>query len=89
MNSSGSWELEIDPDFFKQLRRIPKDYSRHILEVVEDLRQNPFAGDIQKMKDDKDTWRRRVGVYRIFYEIFPDEKAIRVFHVERRTSKTY
>ena len=89
MNSKENWDLEIDPDFFKELRRIPKDSSRQILQIVRDLPDSPFAGDIQKMKGEKDIWRRRVGAYRIFYEIFPDEKGIRVFHVERRTSKTY
>ena len=89
MNSKESWDLEIDPDFFKELKHIPQDYSRQILQVVENLPGNPFGGDVQKMKGEKDIWRRRVGAYRIFYEIFPTEKAIRVFHVERRTSKTY
>ncbi len=89
MNSRENWDLEIDPDFFKELKRIPKDYSTQILQVVGELPKNPFAGDIQKMRDEKNTWRRRVGAYRVFYEVFVEDKAIRVFHVERRTSKTY
>lgn len=89
MSSKKSWDLEIDPQLFKELKRIPKDYSEQILGVVRVLPNDPFAGDIQKMKGEKDTWRRRVGAYRIFYEVFVEEKSIRVFHVERRTSKTY
>lgn len=89
MNSGENWDLEIDPNFFKELKRVPKSYSEHILKVVEELSGNPFVGDIQKMKGEKNTWRRRIGAYRIFYEIFVDEKTIRIFRVERRASKTY
>jgi len=89
MNLNKSWDLEIDPDFFKELKRVPKGYSKQVLEVVRILPENPFAGDIQKMKGEKNTWRRRVGAYRIFYDIFVEERVIRVFHIERRTSKTY
>jgi mRNA interferase RelE/StbE len=89
MNSRENWELEIDPDFFKELRRVPQDYTDRILEVVEALSVHPFIGDVRKMKGEKNIWRRRIGAYRIFYEVFTEEMVIRVFHVERRTSKTY
>jgi mRNA-degrading endonuclease RelE of RelBE toxin-antitoxin system len=48
-----------------------------------------FQGISKKMKGEKDVWRRRVGVFRIFYELIPEEKIVHVFKVERRTSKTY
>ncbi|MBI2024454.1 type II toxin-antitoxin system RelE/ParE family toxin [Candidatus Giovannonibacteria bacterium] len=50
---------------------------------------DPFFGDIQKMKGEKNTWRRRIGSYRLFYKIYSDKKIILVFRLERRTSKTY
>ncbi|PIQ07418.1 MAG: hypothetical protein COW72_00415 [Candidatus Nealsonbacteria bacterium CG18_big_fil_WC_8_21_14_2_50_37_10] len=43
----------------------------------------------KKMRGEKNVWRRRVGAYRIFYELIQKEKVIHVFWVERRTSKTY
>jgi len=41
------------------------------------------------MKGEDDTWRRRTGSYRIFYKIKNEDEIILVFHIERRTSKTY
>jgi mRNA-degrading endonuclease RelE of RelBE toxin-antitoxin system len=75
--------------FSKALRKSPKNFARWILTVIESLPQNPYAGDIQKMEGEKNVWRRRIGHYRIFYEIIPKEKIVHVFHTERRTSKTY
>jgi len=41
------------------------------------------------MRGEENIWRRRVGAFRVFYELLPQEKVVYVFHVKRRTSKTY
>lgn len=89
MSSSKSWDLQIDPGVFKNLKKVPRHDAEIILEVVRLLPVNPYFGDIRKMKGGENTWRRRVGVYRIFYGIKISKKTILVFHLERKTSKTY
>lgn len=89
MNSSKNWVLHVDPSVYKSLRKIPQEYARKIVHVIETLPNDPFSGDIDKMKGSHDKWRRRVGEYRIFYKIDVENKIILVFHVERRTSSTY
>ena len=89
MSSPKSWDLQVDPGVFKILRKIPRHDSEAILNVVKFLPLDPYFGDIQKMKDEENSWRRRVGAYRIFYKIKILEKIILVFNLERRTSKTY
>lgn len=89
MSSNENWRLEVDVQVYKDLKRLPKSNIQKILEVIEKLPENPYAGDIQKMKGEVNVWRRRIGEYRMFYEILIKEKVIQVFRVERRTSKTY
>ncbi len=89
MSSRESWELHIDPSVLKALKKIPRRDKETLLEVIHFLPLNPFFGDIQKMKGAEDTWRRRVGSYRIFYRLKNFERVILVFDLERRTSKTY
>lgn len=89
MNSKASWELQIDPSVYKQIKKIPRKDAERILFIMESMSFDPFQGDIQKMKGEKDIWRRRFGSYRIFYEIFQDEMLIVVFKIKRRTSNTY
>lgn len=88
-NSNKSWVLQTDPDILKTLKRFPPKDAKRIFHVIEQLVNNPYTGDIQKMKDERNVWRRRVGSYRLFYEVIPEEKIIHVFHVERRTTTTY
>lgn len=89
MPSSKSWDLEIDPGVSKVLKRVPRHDAEVILQVIHLLPVNPYFGDIQKMKGVENAWRRRVGAYRLFYRIKIDEKILLVFHLERRTSRTY
>lgn len=89
MSSRESWDLRIDPDVFRFLKKIPRNNAEAVLGVVKLLSFNPYFGDVQKTKGMENTWRRRVGDFRIFYKIIVSEKIILVFRVERRTSATY
>ena len=53
------------------------------------LPPNPFAGDTRKLQGLNNIWRRRVGAYRIFYEIEKTRRLVHIFKVERRGSNTY
>ncbi len=89
MNSPKNWDLQVDLSVYKELNKAPRQNAEAILEVIRLLPENPYFGDIQKMKGTNNTWRRRVGSFRLFYKIKTTEHTILVFHVERRTSKTY
>jgi len=89
MNSDENWELKIDPDIFKYLSKIPANQSEKVWDAIKNLPFNPYSGDIKKISDEKNLWRKRIGSYRIFYEIYPEKSFIHVSWVERRISKTY
>lgn len=89
MNLSKNWALQIDPEVLKTLRKFPQKDSKRIVTAIESLSTNPFSGDIQKMKGEENVWRRRIGSYRLFYEILSADNIIHVYHVERRTTQTY
>lgn len=89
MSLSASWGLEISSRVFRTLRRLPRKDARRILTVIYTLSVDPYAGDTVKMKGELDTWRKRVGAYRIFFKTLTHERVIVVFNLERRTSTTY
>lgn len=89
MNSSKNWELRIDNKVFKALKRIPDSEVKKITATIRALPDNPYAGDIRKVRGEEMVWRRRVGEYRIFYEVYQRERYIDVRWVERKGSKTY
>lgn len=90
MNLNANWQLKIRDKVWKNVAEFPKKDQERIENVIEtEIGLNPYFGDINKIKGEENSWRRRIGAYRIFYEIIPREKIIYVFRVERRNSKTY
>ena len=84
-----NWELHLRNRAKKSLSRFPKKDQIYIAIGLRELATNPYSGDFKKISGEENSWRRRIGAYRIFYEIIPQEKTIFVFRIERRTSKTY
>ena len=84
-----SWELRTNKKAAKTIKGFPKKDRIRIYEAISVIALNPYQGDIQKMGGETNVWRRRIGSYRIFYEIFPKEKIILIFKIKRRTSHTY
>lgn len=89
MNSSENWDLQIDSIVYKSLKKIPRYDVERILGIIKFLPINPYFGDIQKIKGEENSWRRRIGAYRLFYKIKITERAILIFKLERRSSNVY
>ena len=53
------------------------------------MRASPFRDDIARLKNKPATWRRRVGNYRIFFDVDVEELLVDVTDIRRRTSTTY
>ena len=79
-----NWQILVDSVASKFLKRIPRLDAKRILDVLQELVVNPYAGDIEKMEGKDDIWRRRVGSYRILYEIYSPKRIIYISDIRRR-----
>lgn len=57
--------------------------------ALREMEADPFFGDIKSLHNYATGWRRRVGNYRIFYDVYQDLSLVVISAIERRTSKTY
>jgi mRNA-degrading endonuclease RelE of RelBE toxin-antitoxin system len=73
----------------KKLHKIPAKDQAHILKALLEMEENPFHGDVAKLKGQDGTLRRRVGNWRIFFDVDFDRRIVKVLAIERRTSTTY
>jgi mRNA-degrading endonuclease RelE of RelBE toxin-antitoxin system len=53
------------------------------------MERDPFHGDIAKLKGQDGTLRRRVGNWRIFFDVDFERRLVQILAIERRTSTTY
>jgi len=77
------FEVYIHPQVIKFLRRLPKREVERIKSKISDL-TNPHSVKAVKVKGKTDTFRLRVGDYRILYTIDQSKKLVVVFKVDKR-----
>jgi mRNA interferase RelE/StbE len=82
------WTVVLAGPARKALRRIPESDQTRILAALEEMQQNPFQGDIRKLQG-LPGFRRRVGNWRILFEVVPERRHVVIAAIERRTSTTY
>ena len=84
-----NWIVIVDSYAKKFLKRIPNRDSDRIRIALREFIFNPYCGDIEKMEGKDNIWRRRIGSYRIFYEVLESKGMVYVYEIKRRTSNTY
>lgn len=68
---------------------VPKSDFQRINKVIDEMAQNPFMGDLQKLGGKEAEWRRRVGAYRIIFQLSTAEHFLFIIDIRRRASHTY
>jgi mRNA-degrading endonuclease RelE of RelBE toxin-antitoxin system len=53
------------------------------------MRQNPFAGDVLPLTGQPGSFRRRVGNWRIFFDLDRAQRLVEVRDIVRRATTTY
>jgi mRNA-degrading endonuclease RelE of RelBE toxin-antitoxin system len=84
-----NWTIHLAKPALKTLAKVPAKSQRLIRAALLEMQQNPFAGDIVRLTAQRSSWRRRVGSYRIFFDVDPERQQIDVVEINRRTSTTY
>ena len=84
-----AWSLHITGPAQKEFLKLPAKDRARVKDVLLAMQQDPFSGDIKRLKGQASAWRRRVGNYRIVYDLHVEQQRIVVAGILRRTSTTY
>ena len=84
-----AWTVHIDEAAIKVLRRFPAKDAERLKVALRDFESNPYCGDVEKLEGEQYAWRRRVGSYRIFYDVLQNQRTVFVTKIQRRGSHTY
>ncbi|MBF0568464.1 MAG: type II toxin-antitoxin system RelE/ParE family toxin [Nitrospirae bacterium] len=74
------WKSSSEHD----IKRIDRQCIAGILDAVERLATNPFPSQSRKLKGSDRSYRLRIGLYRVIYQVDTTEKIITVYHVRHR-----
>ena len=88
---SANYRIFETDEYLKKISKLPPRNTATIQKklqsyVYPQLIKNPFYGtNIKKLKDyDPETWRYRIGNYRLFYLIDEDERIIYLITIDLR-----
>ena len=85
INNLKGYEIRFDRKAEKQLSKIDHCYSKSIRQKLNALVSGSQNLDVKKLAGyDDSTYRLRVGVYRVLYEVYERQIYIRVVSVEHR-----
>lgn len=84
-----TWGLVISNPAERALRRVPRLDLEHIDEAFAKMCSDPYSGDVKFLRGMGATFRRRIGDWRILFELDKESQVIVVLAVKRRGSKTY
>jgi len=71
-----AWTLTLKRSALDDLRRLPKDARGRAAMAVLELCDDPFRPNVEKLRGFSQTFRLRVGDYRILYEVSGGEVVI-------------
>jgi mRNA interferase RelE/StbE len=80
------YKVVISKRILKSLDKIPVVYLPDIKEAVNDLETNPRPFGSIKLAGSKNTYRIRVGAYRVIYTIEDDVLTVEVIKIDHRGS---
>ncbi len=78
------YELIIKPSAEKALDRLPRVARQRLVDAMRELREQPRPVGALKLAGEENTYRLRVGDYRIVYEIHDDVLLLLVLRVAHR-----
>jgi mRNA interferase RelE/StbE len=76
-----NFSIEFKPRAIKDLKALPADTARRIVEKIEGL-QNALSGDVKHLTQHTPEYRLRVGNYRVLFEV--EKRIIVIYRVVHR-----
>jgi mRNA interferase RelE/StbE len=71
-----AYSIEFRPAALRDLRAIPKEMLLRVSRKVDSLSDNPRPSGVEKLSGSENSYRVRVGDYRILYQI--EDEVLRV-----------
>jgi len=78
-----AWNLHITGPAQKEFRKLPAKDQARVKDALLAMQQDPFSGDIKRLKGQAAAWLRRGGNYRIVYDLHVEEHRIVVAGILR------
>ena len=86
-----NWAYRFTPEAQQNLYDLPKHIQKRIIRTLNIMYNDPFGGDVKALSGPEwhRVFRRRIGNYRLLFEIDRPNRVIIVVQISLRSDKTY
>ncbi|MGB6065980.1 MAG: type II toxin-antitoxin system RelE/ParE family toxin [Desulfomonilaceae bacterium] len=70
MKSPQTYQVEFAPAAWRQLVKLPHEAQARLIAAIDSLEADPHPPGSKKLKGQANTYRLRVGKYRILYDVY-------------------
>jgi mRNA interferase RelE/StbE len=84
-----AYRVELAPAAQRGLKKLPREIKERLTSSILALCDDPQPAGARKVTGQENTWRIRVGPFRIIYDIYDDLRLVVVLKVGRRSETTY
>ena len=79
-----TYQIEWKTSALHELKAIDKQSIPRIVSAIGLLAENPFPPGVRKLRGSENTYRLRVGDYRVLYEVHPSSVRVLIVRVRHR-----
>lgn len=79
-----TYKIEWKRSAIKELEKLPRPMISKIVSAVENLSSSPYPHGVRKLVGSEDTYRIRVGDYRVLYNIIHNKLIVEIIRVRHR-----
>lgn len=79
-----TYRVEFAPLARRQIKKLPGEVQKRIIDRVEELASNPRPAGVKKLVSEENLYRMRVGEYRAVYQIRDRELIVLIVKVGHR-----
>ena len=89
MSSSDTWTVLLRKRAQKGVARAPLADQERLRSAIKGMETDPFAVDVARLSGEPAAFRRRVGEWRLLFDVHHDVRLVEIRSVERRSTTTY
>jgi len=78
------YQLEVKRRAVKELSRVRPDIGIRLLQYIESLASDPRPRQSRKLSESENSYRLRVGDYRVLYQVDDEARLVTIFKVGHR-----
>ena len=84
-----SWKLIYSRRAVRSLRRLPRDDQARLLMQLNAMQEDPLGGNVKALRHHPISFRRRVGEFRILFDLDQVVRSVLIHDISRRSESTY